>query len=70
MLRQIPVSIGSIRSEQSHPVSPGFLRPEEPGDFGQPEAFVPQKEQAKRRLLVLATVGGIIGIAAVAYLLI
>jgi hypothetical protein len=35
----------------------------DPTDFGRPEAFVPQKAQAKRRLVMLATTAALTGIA-------
>jgi hypothetical protein len=45
----------------------------EPADFGRPEAFIPQKARAKRRLALLATtaaaVGGLTGLVGLAWLI-
>jgi hypothetical protein len=56
---------GLLRAETRR--DPGVCAPRpdvEPADFGRPEVFLPQKAQAKRRLVALATTAAVLVVLA------
>jgi YetA-like protein len=62
---------GLLRGETRRDPGVRSPRPDvEPTDFGQPQAFIPQKARAKRRLILITTTAAAIGGIALAFMLI